>query len=157
MPESSRDDDAYTTDITVGLEDARGQLGDLADNAHHHEQVTFLTRNGRPRAAIVPVDVARRALDMHTMPHSAAEQRLAAYISHWLNGHVRWNIPYPYRLNPEQLAHIDAMIECLHRVGGDDVFAAELSRSDDRIRDLYVHVDRMVQRWKVWNDRMLHR
>jgi antitoxin (DNA-binding transcriptional repressor) of toxin-antitoxin stability system len=41
----------------VGIEQARKTLGDLADAAHHRGEVTYLTKYGRPYAAIVPVSL----------------------------------------------------------------------------------------------------
>lgn len=40
---------------SVGIEEARGQLGDLADRAHNGGGITYLTRYGTRVAAIVPI------------------------------------------------------------------------------------------------------
>ncbi|MEU9014230.1 type II toxin-antitoxin system prevent-host-death family antitoxin [Streptomyces sp. NPDC048479] len=39
----------------VGIEEARRTLGDIADRAHNDGQITYLTRHGRPLAAVIPV------------------------------------------------------------------------------------------------------
>lgn len=41
----------------IGVEDARKTLGLLADAAHHHGQITILTRHRKPYAAIVPISL----------------------------------------------------------------------------------------------------
>lgn len=46
------------TPTEIGIEQARKTLGDLLDRAYHHGVTTFLTRNGRRVAAIVPADRA---------------------------------------------------------------------------------------------------
>lgn len=38
----------------IGIEEARGKLGALADDARHHRITTHLTRNGKRVASIVP-------------------------------------------------------------------------------------------------------
>jgi antitoxin (DNA-binding transcriptional repressor) of toxin-antitoxin stability system len=45
---------------TVGIEQARATLGDIANRAHLQGTSTYLTRNGKPIAAVVPVDRAER-------------------------------------------------------------------------------------------------
>lgn len=45
----------------VTLEDARAKLGDIAKQAHNG-QITYLTRYGRPLAAVVPVGSTATAL-----------------------------------------------------------------------------------------------
>ncbi len=46
----------------VGIETARPQLGDLANQAHYGGTISYLTRNGRRVAAIVPVGSQASAL-----------------------------------------------------------------------------------------------
>lgn len=40
----------------IGLREARAQLGDIANRAHLAGQITYLMRNGRRIAAIVPIN-----------------------------------------------------------------------------------------------------
>jgi hypothetical protein len=51
----------------VPLESARGKLGKLADQAHNHGEITYLTRHGRALAAIVPVGCKATALPSDTL------------------------------------------------------------------------------------------
>jgi prevent-host-death family protein len=41
----------------VGIEQARGQLGDLVSAAANDGQVTIITKNGIPAAALVPLSL----------------------------------------------------------------------------------------------------
>jgi antitoxin (DNA-binding transcriptional repressor) of toxin-antitoxin stability system len=55
----------------VGVEQARKILGDLADAAYHHGEITILTRYGRPYAAIVPTDLIPEEQTMSTTAYTA--------------------------------------------------------------------------------------
>lgn len=57
----------------TGIEDARKALGPIADRAHNEGVITYLTRYGRPIAAIVPVGSRATAL-----PDSAIDAAMAA-------------------------------------------------------------------------------
>lgn len=51
----------------VPLEAARAKLGKLADQAHNHGEITYLTRHGNALAAIVPVGCKATALPSGTL------------------------------------------------------------------------------------------
>lgn len=40
----------------IGIRDARSQLGRLVDEAYFRHEVTVVTKNEQPRAALVPYD-----------------------------------------------------------------------------------------------------
>lgn len=40
----------------IGLREARKEIGPIADRAHLAGEITFLSRNGKPIAAVVPID-----------------------------------------------------------------------------------------------------
>lgn len=48
-------------DNQVGVEDLRGELGKRVDVAHFQGEVTVVTKNGEPRAVLVPYDWYREA------------------------------------------------------------------------------------------------
>ena len=50
-----------TDDVEIGIEQARKQIGDLADRARYAGQTTYLTRHGRRIAAIVPLEATMPA------------------------------------------------------------------------------------------------
>ncbi|MGH9068890.1 MAG: type II toxin-antitoxin system Phd/YefM family antitoxin [Acidimicrobiales bacterium] len=43
----------------IGVTEARDQLGQLVSRVEYNEERIVLTRNGRPVAALVPIDVLR--------------------------------------------------------------------------------------------------
>lgn len=58
----------------IGLREARTQLGEIANRAHLTGQVTYLMRNGRRIAAVVPINrVAPEATMTITVTDLAAE------------------------------------------------------------------------------------
>ena len=54
------------TTNAIGLREARTQLGPLANRADLAGEITYLTRNGRSLAAIVPISIAME----HVMPRN---------------------------------------------------------------------------------------
>lgn len=48
-------------DEQVGVEQARGELGRLVDIAHFQNECTVITKNGEPRAVVVPFEWYRVA------------------------------------------------------------------------------------------------
>lgn len=56
----------------VGLREARSVIGDLAAAAEHGDRVTYLTRHGKPVAAVVPADAARSGSAMRREAERAA-------------------------------------------------------------------------------------
>lgn len=48
---------------TMPLSEFRENVGHRVDAAHFTGEVTIITKNGKPRAALVPIDVLRRYLD----------------------------------------------------------------------------------------------
>jgi antitoxin (DNA-binding transcriptional repressor) of toxin-antitoxin stability system len=58
---------------SIGIEEARAQLGNLADKAHDEGTITHLTRYGRRIASIVPAGVHATAA-----PDKALEAAMAA-------------------------------------------------------------------------------
>jgi antitoxin (DNA-binding transcriptional repressor) of toxin-antitoxin stability system len=57
----------------VGIEEARKNLGPIADRAHNEGTITYLTRYGRPIAAVVPVGSRASAI-----PDSAIDAAMDA-------------------------------------------------------------------------------
>jgi prevent-host-death family protein len=54
--------DLRTSDVEVGLAEARSRLGELV-NRVQAGNVVYLTRNGTPAAAVLPVDELRRLVE----------------------------------------------------------------------------------------------
>lgn len=67
----------------VGIEQARANLGDLANRAHYAGQIAYITRRGRRIAAIVPIN---RITQETAMP--ATTQDLAYQVSLTLGDHI---------------------------------------------------------------------
>jgi prevent-host-death family protein len=57
-----RDDDLRASEVEVGLAEARSRLGELV-NRVNDGHVVYLTRNGAPTAAILPVAELRRLVE----------------------------------------------------------------------------------------------
>ena len=56
----------------VGIEEARKNLGDIANRAHYAGQVTYITRRGQRIAAIVPANRAAQEKPMTRQDLTAA-------------------------------------------------------------------------------------
>lgn len=57
----------------IGIELARGQLGDIVDRAHHDGVITYLTRHGNRFAAVIPIGSRASAI-----PDSAIDAAMDA-------------------------------------------------------------------------------
>lgn len=57
----------------VGIEEARKALGAIADSAHNEGVITYLTRYGRPIAAVIPIGSWASAV-----PDSAIDAAMSA-------------------------------------------------------------------------------
>lgn len=57
-----RSADLRASDIEVGLAEARSRLGELV-NLAHEGNVVYLTRNGIPTAAVLPIEELRRLVE----------------------------------------------------------------------------------------------
>lgn len=57
----------------MGIEEARKTLGAIADQAHNEGVITYLTRHGRPIAAVIPVGSSASAI-----PDSAIDAAMDA-------------------------------------------------------------------------------
>ena len=50
------------------VQEARAALGRRVDAAHYSGDITLITKNGEPRAALVPIAVLRRYLEQQNRP-----------------------------------------------------------------------------------------
>ncbi len=62
MAMPARTTNLHATDAEIGLAEARSRLGELV-NRVHEGNVVYLTRNGTPTAAILPIDELRRLVE----------------------------------------------------------------------------------------------
>ncbi|WP_322769355.1 type II toxin-antitoxin system Phd/YefM family antitoxin [Frankia sp. Cr1] len=54
--------DLHASDVEIGIAEARSRLGELV-NRVQEGNVVYLTRNGTPTAAILPIDELRRLVE----------------------------------------------------------------------------------------------
>jgi prevent-host-death family protein len=133
----------------LGIEQARSRLGDIVNAVSYNPDiVTFISRNGRPAAAVVSVDVGQDATRYVGAPHAPDVDRVACRANGWLTTVTQTTTA---DLTERQRGQMDAWADALHAATQDNHFASRYEGgNEDPLTVLREWVDQLVKQWSLW-------